>query len=202
MYPSHQAELPADLAFVGTMENNKAVEAASNPAGGATTGQGVNGNGGAGPDPSMIPNPKLGMAPLSSEIAVAASSNNVPCENSQPSNPPLPGPLQPTDPPNAHTSVPPVADAPRSDPASAGPTQIPTIPVPSKPEPASQANDPRPSSPDPTTLQPDPTPTADLPEQVHPPNPDPIPSGPLPVDPSTDVDSRPPHTDNAPEEKS
>ena len=184
------------------MENNKAVEAASNSVGGATTGQGVNGNGGAGPDPSTIPNPKLGMAPLSSEIAVAASSNNVPGESSQPPNPPLPDPLQHTDPPNTHISVPPMVDAPRSDLATAGPTQIPAIPVPSKPEQGSQANVPQPSSPDPATLQPDPSPTADLPEQVHPPNPDPIPLGPLPVDPPADVDSRPSQTDNAPEERS
>ena len=176
------------------MENNKVVEAASNSAGGATIGQAVNENGGANPDPSTVPNPKLGMAPLSSEIAVATSSN-VPGENHKPSNPPLPGPSQPTDPPNTDTSVPPVVDVPPTDPATTGPTQISAIPVPSKPEQASEANDPQPSLPDPT-------PTVNPSEQVHPPNPDPILSGSSPTDPPINIDLRPPHTGNAPEEGS
>lgn len=193
-YPGNKAEFPTDLAFAGTMENNKAVETASNSPGGATTGQAVNGNGGANPDPPSIPNPKLGMAPLSSEIAVAASSN-VPGENHQPLNPPPPGPSQPTDPPNTDTFVPPAVDALPSDPASTSPTQVSTIPMPSEPERASQANDPQPSLPNPT-------PTADLPEQVHLPNPDPVPSGSSPAEPPTNIDSHPPHTANAPEEGS
>lgn len=183
------------------MENNKAAEAVSNSAGGATTGQTVNGNGGANPDPSTIPNPKLGMAPLSSEIAVAAASNHAPGESHQSSNPPPLDPLQPTDLQNTRTSVLPTVDSLRSDPVVTDPTKIPTIPVPSEAEQVRQANDPPPSLPDSTTLPPDPTLTVDLAEQAHPPNPNPTPSDPPTADPPADIGSHPPLADNAPEEK-
>lgn len=183
------------------MENNKAAEAVSNPAGGATTGQSVNGSGGANPDPSTIPNPKLGMAPLSSELAVAAASNHVPSESHQPSNPPPPDPFQPTDLQNTRTSTLPTVDPLRPDPAATGPTKASTIPVSSEAEQVSQANDPLPSLPDSTTLPPDSTLTVDPAEQAHPPNPNPAPLDPPPADPPTDTGSHPPLADDAPEEK-
>lgn len=179
------------------MENNKAAEAASNSAGGATNGQTMNSNGGANPDPSTIPNPKLGMAPLSSELAVAAASNNVPAESHQSPNPPPP--VQPTD---SQSKIPLTADPPRPDPAATGPAQIPMVPVTSEPEQVPQANDSLPSLPDSTALPPNPTLTVDLAEQLHRPNPNPAPSDPPPVDPPTEIGSHPPHADNIPEEKS
>ena len=185
------------------MENNKAAEATPSSAGGATTGQTVNENGGVNPDPSTIPNPKLGMAPLSSELAVAAASNNVPAESHQPSNQPPPGPLRPTDPPNTRTSIPPSVDPPRSDSAATGPTQVPTIPV--LPEPdheVPQVNDPPSPLPDSTALPPNPTPTVNLTEQAHPPNVNPTPPDPPPTDPPTDVASQSPKADTVPGEKS
>jgi len=183
------------------MENNKAAEAASNSAGGATTGQSVNGNGGVNPDPSTIPNPKLGMAPLSSELAVAAASNNVPAESHQPSNPPLPGPLQPTDPPNTRASIPPTIDPPRPDSTTADPSQVPKIPAFSELNlEVPRTNDPPPSPlPDSTALPTNPTPTVDLAEQAHPPNPNPTPLDPPPADLPTDTDSQFPKVDGAPE---
>jgi hypothetical protein len=182
------------------MENNKAAEAISNPAGGATTGQTVNGSGGANPDPSIIPNPKLGMAPLSSEIAVAAASNHIPGKSQQPSNLPPPDPLQPTDLQSTRTLVLPTIDLLRPDPAAIGPTKNPAIPVPSEPEQVSQENDPPPSLPDSTTLPPDPTLTVDPAEEAHPPNPNLTPSHPLTADPP-DIGSHPPLANNSPEEK-
>lgn len=175
------------------MENNKAAEAASNPAGGTTAGQTMNGNGGSNPDPSTIPNPKLGMAPLSSELAVAAASNNIPTETHQLLDPPPSDLLRPADPQNTPT-IPPTADLPRPDPVAVDPPQVPTIPVPPEPEQVPQANDPTPSFSDPTALPPDPTPVLDPAEQPNPPDPT-SQSDPLP----TDVDSRPPLTSNAPE---
>lgn len=180
------------------MENNKAVEAVPNSAGGVTTGQTANGNAGANPDLSTMPNPKLGMAPLSSELVVAAASNNVTGESHQPSNPPRPDPPQSTDPQNAPTSIPTV-DPPRSDPAATGPTQVPGIPV--FHEPAPQVDDPPPNHPDSTNRPPDPTSTIVLAEQAPPPNPNPTPSDPPPTDLPTDAGSHSSHIDNAPEEK-
>ncbi|KAF9649652.1 hypothetical protein BDM02DRAFT_3186141 [Thelephora ganbajun] len=184
-----------------TMENSKVAEAGSNSVGGAATGQTVNGNGEANPDPCTIPNPKLGMAPLSSELAVAAASSNVPAESLQTSNPPQPAPLQSTDPQNIRTSTPPTVGSPRTDPATTDPTQAPTISVPSEPEQVPQA---QPSSlSDTIPLPPDPTPTVALTEQPHPlPNKKPGPSDSPPTDPPADVDSRPPNIDNAPKEMS
>lgn len=183
------------------MENNKAAEAVPNSAGTATTGQTVNGSGGVNPDPSTIPNPKLGMAPLSSELAVAAASNHTPGESHQPPNPPPPDPLQPIDLQNTSVSTPLVADPIQPDPIATGPTKSPTIPVPSEPEQVPQANDPPSSLPDSTTLPPDPTLTVDPVEQTRPADPNPTPLDPPTADPPTGISSHPPHTDNAPEEK-
>ena len=184
------------------MENNKTAEAASTSTGGAVSGQTVNGNGGTNPDPSTIPNPKLGMAPLSSELAVAAASNNIPADPQQPSNPPPPNPLQPADPQNARTStsIPQTVDPPRPDPAATGPTQVSTAPVPSEPEQVPQVNDPPLLIPDSAAPQPDPTTTVNLAEQPHPPNPNPTPSDVAPVDSPTNIGLRPHNADNAPEE--
>ena len=183
------------------MENNKAAEAVPNSAGGATTGQTVIGSGGVNSDPSTIPNPKLGMAPLSSELAVAAASNHIPGESHQPPRPPPPDPLQPIDLQNTPASVLPVVDPLRPDPAATDPTKSPTIPVLSEPEQVPQANDPPPSLPDSTTLPPGPTLTVDPVEQTHPANPNPTPPDPPTADPPADISSHPPLTDNVPEEK-
>ena len=182
------------------MENNKAGETTPNSTGGAVAGQTVNGNGGANPDSLTIPNPKLGMAPLSSELAVAAASNNIPAETQPPSNPPPQDPLQLTDPQNTRTPIPPTADLPWPDPAVAIPPQVSTTPVPSEPEQAPQANDPPLSIPAPTGPPSDPTPTVDPAEQPRPPNPNPTPSGLPPADsPTVGISSRPHNTGSAPE---
>lgn len=183
------------------MENNKTAETTSNSIGGATTGQTVNGSGGANLDPSAIPNPKLGMAPLSSELVVAAASNHVPDESHQPSNPPPPDPLQPANPQNTRTPILPTVDPLRPDPATAGPAKIPTMLVPSEPEQVPQANDPPPSLPDSTTLPPDPTLIVNLVEQTLPPNPNPTPSDPPTADPPTNIGPHPPLANNSPEDK-
>jgi len=183
------------------MENNKAAEATSNSAGGATTGQTVNGNGGANPDPSTIPNPKLGMAPLSSELAVAAASNSVPAEIQPPPNPPPTDPLQSTGLQNTRTSIPPTPDPLRPDSTAADLTQATTIPMPSDPEQVPKVNNPPPSLFDSTTPPQDHAPMVHPPEQPHPPNPKaPTPSDPPTADPPADIRSHPHVTDIASEE--
>lgn len=184
------------------MENNKAGESTSNPAGGVVAGQTVNGNEGTNPDSSTIPNPKLGMAPLSSELAVAAASNSIPAETQQPSNPPPPDPPRPTDPQNARSSIPPTADPLGLDPAITDPTQASVAPVPPDPERVSQANDPPLSIPDSTAPPLGPTPTVDLAERPDPPNPNPTPSDLPPADSPVDIGPRPHSADSAPEEMS
>jgi hypothetical protein len=182
------------------MENNKAVEAGSNSAGGATGGQTMNGNGGANPDPSTIPNPKLGMAPLSSELAVAAASNNVPAETQQPSNQPLSDPFQSTGPPNTRNSVPPTVDSSRPDPVVTDPTQLPTISTIPQPEQAPQADNTSSSPADTTAPPPDPAPMVDPVEQSHLPDPNLNLPDPPPTDPPVHVDTHPPNVDNTPKE--
>ena len=162
------------------MENNKSAEAGSNPVGGPSAGQAMNSNGGANPDPSTIPIPKLGMAPLSSELAVAASSNNVPAEILQPSNRTPPDTLQSTDLQNTQTAVPLTVNASHTDPV---PTDPSTIPVAPEPEQAPQMNEPLSSPPDTTAPLPDPIPTVGRGEQSQLPDSDPIPSDPPPPDP-------------------
>jgi len=182
------------------MENIKAAEAASNSTGGTAAGQTANSNGGANPDPSAAPNPKLGMAPLSSELAAAVASNNVPAENHQLSNPPPPDPPQPTNPQNARTSTPPTVDPPRPDPIVTDLAQTPTIQVPSGLKEVPRGNDPSPSLPDSTTLPPDPTPTIGQTEQPHPPDPGPAPSDCPLANPPAVIGSHPPKADNTSEE--
>ena len=184
------------------MENNKAAETTSNAAGGATTGQTVNGTGGANPDPSVIPNPKLGMAPLSSELAVAAASNNIPAEVQQPPNPPPAAPLKPTDPQDTRTSILPTPDPLQPDPTTTDLTQVPTVPVLSGSGQVPRVNDPSPPLPDSTTAPQDPAPMVNPPEQSHLPNPNPTPSDPPAADSQTDIRSRPHSIDDVPEEVS
>jgi hypothetical protein len=185
------------------MENNKATETGSISAVGLMTGQTMNGNEGANTDPSAIPNPKLGMAPLSSELAVAAASNNVPAEGHQPSSRPPPDLLRPADPQSRPTSMPPPTDPFRSEPAATELPQVATIPSsPSEPELASQANHPPPTLPDTTTPPPDPAPTTDLVERSHSPHPNPTPPDPPPADQPIGADSHPPDVDCNAKEKS
>ena len=184
------------------MENNKATEAGSIPALSVTAGQTMNGSGGASQDPSVVPNPKLGMAPLSSELAVAAASNNVPADSHQLSNRPSSDPFQSADPQSTRTSMPPPNDPFQSRPVATDPPQVPTIPPPSETEQAPQANNPPPSLPDTTAPPPDPIPPADPVELPHLPHPNPTPSDPPPVDPPIDADSHPPTVNSDPKEKS
>ena len=179
------------------MENNKSAEAGSNPALDAATGQTMTSNGGANPDSPTIPIPKLGMAPLSSELAVAAASNNTSAEILQPPNKPSPDPPQPADPGNIRTPMPPTIDTSRPDPTPTNPTQLPTIPAPSEPEQAPQTSEPLPPLPDTNAPPPDPTPTINEGEQSQLPGPNPTPSSPPST---TDVDLHPPNVDSASKE--
>jgi hypothetical protein len=194
------------LAFIGTMENTKAAESGSNPAGGASTGQTTNGNGGANQDPSTIPNPKLGMAPLSSELAVAAASNNAPGESRQRPDRSAQDPFQSTDTQDTQTPMPPVIEDPQpvtaSTESSQVPTQVPNVPVISEPERVSQTNEPISFPPSITVPPPNPVATVDQKEQSHVLDPNSPPSDPPPVNPPTNVDSHPPEADNAPKETS
>lgn len=169
------------------MENTKAAEAGSYSTGAPITGEAVNENGGAGQEQSMIPNPKLGMAPLSSELAVAAVSNNISPESS--SQPP-PDPLQPIELQSTRTSVPPIADSMPPASVAADPPQVPPILKPSEPD----AQHP---PPDTTALPPDPTPTASSMEQPQLPDPSPTQPDPPLTDPPTSFDSHPPNPDSA-----
>ena len=188
------------LSFVGTMENNKSTEAGLNLAKGAATGQTMNTNGGTNPDPSTIPIPKLGMAPLSSELAVAAASNNTPAETPQPPNRPPPDPLQSTDLHNIQTSISPTVETSRPDPAPIDPAAVPTTPLSSEPGQAPQTNEPPSSIPDTTAPLPDPIPAVDPGEQSQPPGPDSSPSDPPPPDPPINVDPQPSNVESAPKE--
>lgn len=188
--------------FPGTMENNKATETGSIPALSVTAGQTINGNGGANQDPSMIPNPKLGMAPLSSELAVAAASNNVTADGHQPSNRSPPDPFQSADPQSTRNSMPPPNDPFQSRPVVTDPPQVLTIPPPSETEQAPQVNNPSSSLPGATAPPPDPTPSADPVEPSHLPHPNPTPSDPPPVDPPIDAASHPPNVNSDQKEKS
>lgn len=184
------------------MENNKTAEPGSNSAGGATTGQTMNGNGGSNPDPSTIPIPKLGMAPLSSELAVAAASNNIPAEILQPLNRPPPDSLQSADSHTKQTSMPSTVDASRPDPVLPDPTTVPAIPTTSEPEQAPQANEPPSSLPDTAATPPDMAPAADPGEQSQLPDPNPTPSDPPPPNSPTNANLDPPNVDSAPNEMS
>ena len=190
------------IRFLGTMENSKAAETGSNPAGGTTSGQTMNGNGGTNPDPSTIPNPKLGMAPLSSELAVAAASNNIPPENHQPQDRSPPNPPQSAESQSTQTSVPPTTDVLQLDPAIDGPSQVPTIPTTSEQEQAPQMSDPRPSLPETALPPPDPTSIPDIVEQPRLPDSDPTPPDPPPANPQTGVGSHLSNDNSNPKEMS
>ena len=182
------------------MENNKTTEAGSNPIGGALAGQTMNGSGGANPDSSTIPNPKLGMAPLSSELAVAAAPNNVSAEDPQPSDQPSPDPLQSADPQNTRTTAPPMVDISQPDTAAADSPRASAIPP--ELQQAPQGNDPPSFPPAIATLLPDPAPADGPMEPSHIPDPNLIPPDPLTADPPISVDLPPPNPDSAPKESS
>ena len=175
------------------------MEPASNPTGGAAIGQTVNGDGGANQDSSTIPNPKLGMAPLSSERAVVAAPNSGSAETQQPQNAPPRAPLQPADLQTTQTPVSQTIDLPPPEPPAAA-TQVPTSLLHSEREEVARVNDAPPPLLDSTIPPPNPIPTVDGAEQPHhPPNPNPTPPDPSPAVPPTDVGSLPHTTDNAPE---
>lgn len=196
-YPTDECRAWISLPFAGTMENNKSVEAGPNPTGGPANGQTINSNG-TNPDPSTIPIPKLGMAPLSSELAIAAASNNNPAEIVHPSNRPPPDPLQPTDPHDMRTPIPPTVDSSGSNLAPIDNTAVPTTLVPPEPKQAPQTSEPLSSLPETTAPLSDPTPTVGPEEQPRPPDPDPTPEDLPSADKPINADSHPPSVDGTP----